>query len=205
MLNSAGAEQIIVLGLGNILYGDEGFGVRAAERLHTRHVFPPTVEIVDAGTLGHMLLPFVERADRLLILDAVDFALTPGTLVVRDDEGIPAWLGGTGKISPHQNSFSEILALADLKDCLPRQIRLIGLQPFSLDYGTSLSETALARLDEAERLALCQLTLWGVPPLDGNAPPDRNETRGGFQSPALALECFMAPRSPYSNAGRHSG
>ena len=144
-------------------------------------------------------------ADRLLILDAVDFALTPGTLVVRDDEGIPAWLGGTGKISPHQNSFSEILALADLKDCLPRQIRLIGLQPFSLDYGTSLSETALARLDEAERLALCQLTLWGVPPLDGNAPPDRNETRGGFQSPALALECFMAPRSPCSNAGRHSG
>lgn len=194
MLNRPDAEQIIVLGLGNILYGDEGFGVRAAERLHDRHMFPETVEIVDAGTLGHALLPFVERADRLLILDAVDFALTPGTIVVRDDEGIPAWLGGAGKISPHQNSFSELLALAGLKGCLPRQIRLIGLQPVSLDYGASLSETALARLGEVERLALCQLTLWGVPPLAGNIPPEREKLRGRFQSPALALDRFSPAR-----------
>lgn len=190
MLNDPGAEQIIVLGLGNILYGDEGFGVRAAERLYTRHHFPETVEIVDAGTLGHALLPFVERADRLLILDAVDFALTPGTLVVRDDKGIPAWLGGVGKLSPHQNSFAEVLALADLKNCLPRQIRLIGLQPVALDYGASLSETALARLGEVERLALCQLTLWSAPPLTGNDLAGQRNTQGKFQAPALALDRF---------------
>ncbi len=62
-------ERIVVLGLGNILYGDEGFGVRVAERLYSRYAFPDNVEIVDAGTQGHPLLAFVERATRLLLLD----------------------------------------------------------------------------------------------------------------------------------------
>lgn len=187
MLNAADTGRIVVLGLGNILYGDEGFGVRAAERLHSRHVFPDAVDIVDAGTLGHALLPFVERADKLLLLDAVDLDLVPGSLAVRDD--IPAWLGGSGKVSPHQSSFSEVLALAELQDCLPRQIRLIGLQPVTLEYGASLSQTALALLGEVERLALCQLTLWGAPPLTGNAVRERNGRRL-FQSPALSLNRF---------------
>lgn len=187
MLNSPDTQRIVVLGLGNLLYGDEGFGVRAAERLYSRHVFPDTVDIVDAGTLGHALLPFVERADRLLLLDAVDLDLAPGTLVVRD--GIPAWLGGPGKISPHQSSFSEVLALAELKGCLPRQIRLIGLQPITLEYGASLSPIALALLGEAERLALCQLTLWGTPPLSGNTPRAQQDRRL-FPSPALSLDLF---------------
>ena len=85
-------ERIIVLGLGNILYGDEGFGVRVAERLYSRYAFPDNVEIVDAGTQGHPLLAFVERATRLLLLDAVDFGLQPGTIVEKDSTGIPAYL-----------------------------------------------------------------------------------------------------------------
>ena len=99
-------ERIIVLGLGNILYGDEGFGVRVAERLYSRYAFPDNVEIVDAGTQGHPLLAFVERATRLLLLDAVDFGLQPGTIVEKDSTGIPAYLSAH-KMSLHQNSFSE--------------------------------------------------------------------------------------------------
>ena len=118
-------ERIVVLGLGNILYGDEGFGVRVAERLYSRYAFPDNVEIVDAGTQGHPLLAFVERATRLLLLDAVDFGLQPGTTVEKDSTGIPAYLSAH-KMSLHQNSFSEVLALAELKDCLPEEIRLIG-------------------------------------------------------------------------------
>ena len=117
-------ERIVVLGLGNILYGDEGFGVRVAERLYSRYAFPDNVEIVDAGTQGHPLLAFVERATRLLLLDAVDFGLQPGTTVEKDSTDIPAYLSAH-KMSLHQNSFSEVLALAELKDCLPEEIRLI--------------------------------------------------------------------------------
>lgn len=82
-------ERIVVLGLGNILYGDEGFGVRVAERLYSRYAFPDNVEIVDAGTQGHPLLAFVERATRLLLLDAVDFGLQPGTTVEKDSTRHP--------------------------------------------------------------------------------------------------------------------
>ena len=102
-------ERIVVLGLGNILYGDEGFGVRVAERLYSRYAFPDNVEIVDAGTQGHPLLAFVERATHLLLLDAVDFGLQPGTTVEKDSTGIPAYLSAH-KMSLHQNSFSEVLA-----------------------------------------------------------------------------------------------
>ena len=94
-------ERIVVLGLGNILYGDEGFGVRVAERLYSRYAFPDNVEIVDAGTQGHPLLAFVERATHLLLLDAVDFGLQPGTTVEKDSTGIPAYLSAH-KMSLHQ-------------------------------------------------------------------------------------------------------
>ena len=55
-------ERIVVLGLGNILYGDEGFGVRVAERLYSRYAFPDNVEIVDAGTQGHPCLLYTSDA-----------------------------------------------------------------------------------------------------------------------------------------------
>lgn len=178
-------EHIVVLGLGNILYGDEGFGVRAAERLHTRYSFPDRVEIVDAGTQGYPLLAFVERADRLLLLDAVDFGLEPGTLTQRDSSGIPAYLSAH-KMSLHQNSFSEVLALAELTECLPGETRLIGLQPQDLAYGHSLSECALSRLDSAVEAALTQLTLWGV------TPKPRTDTVA-FQASGITLHNFGVP------------
>ena len=137
-------ERIVVLGLGNILYGDEGFGVRVAERLYSRYAFLDNVEIVDAGTQGHPLLAFVERATHLLLLDAVDFGLQPGTTVEKDSTGIPAYLSAH-KMSLHQNSFSEVLALAELKDCLPEEIRLIGAQPLDMTYGNTLSPLLLSR------------------------------------------------------------
>lgn len=178
-------ESIIILGLGNILYADEGFGVRAAERLYSRHVFPENVEIVDAGTQGHPLLTFVERADRMLLLDAVDFGLPPGSLTLRDSSGIPAYLTAH-KMSLHQNSFSEVLALAELKDCLPRELKLIGLQPADLSYGGSLSLPALEKLEEVEQLALEQLAAWNVFPL----PRAGGASQRQFQSPAISIECF---------------
>ena len=63
-------EAVIIIGLGNILYGDEGYGVRLAQNLYARWDFPDHVEVVDGGTQGQTLLTYVERADRLLVLDA---------------------------------------------------------------------------------------------------------------------------------------
>lgn len=179
-------RHVVVLGLGNILYGDEGFGVRAAERLHTRYAFPDHVEIVDAGTQGFPLLAFVERADRLLLLDAVDFGLEPGSLVDKDSTGIPAYLSAH-KVSMHQSSFSEVMALAALTDCLPEEIRLLGVQPADLSYGHTLSPVALAKLDAVVEMTLAQLRAWGGAPLPGRSG-------SAFHNPGISLERY-APLS----------
>ena len=137
---------------------------------------------MDAGTQGHPLLAFVERADRLLLLDAVDFGLPPGAVVQRDGTGIPAYLSAH-KMSLHQNSFSEVLALAELKNCLPREIRLLGVQPLDMTYGHTLSPLLLSRLDTVTGMALEQLRDWGYTP---------TPTHGDavFQNPEISLERY---------------
>ncbi|WP_251000785.1 hydrogenase maturation protease, partial [Escherichia coli] len=107
-------QRVVVMGLGNLLWADEGFGVRVAERLYAHYHWPEDVEIVDGGTQGLNLLGYVESASHLLILDAIDYGLEPGTLRTYAGERIPAYLSAK-KMSLHQNSFSEVLALADIR------------------------------------------------------------------------------------------
>lgn len=121
-------QRVVVMGLGNLLWADEGFGVRVAERLYAHYHWPEDVEIVDGGTQGLNLLGYVESAGHLLILDAIDYGLEPGTLRTYAGERIPAYLSAK-KMSLHQNSFSEVLALADIRGHLPAHIALVGLQP----------------------------------------------------------------------------
>lgn len=99
-------QRVVVMGLGNLLWADEGFGVRVAERLYAHYHWPEDVEIVDGGTQGLNLLGYVESASHLLILDAIDYGLEPGTLRTYAGERIPAYLSAK-KMSLHQNSFSE--------------------------------------------------------------------------------------------------
>lgn len=122
-------------------------------------------------------------ATRLLLLDAVDFGLQPGTTVEKDSTGIPAYLSAH-KMSLHQNSFSEVLALAELKDCLPEEIRLIGAQPLDMTYGNTLSPLLLSRLDTLVDMALHQLQAWGEP--GRPACPE-----SVFQNPEISLERYV--------------
>ena len=154
-------EQIIILGLGNILYGDEGVGVLLAQRLYAHWDFPENVEIVDGGTQGQTLLTFVERADRLLVLDAVDFGLEPGEIVLRDN--VPAYLTAQ-KIGPHQNSFSEVLGLAALRGTAPAHCTLIGVQPAAMTLAAPLSTPVSDSFEPAQNKALEVLRQWGVAP-----------------------------------------
>jgi hydrogenase maturation protease len=157
-----GAFVTLVLGIGNILYADEGFGIRAVEALHARYVFPDCVRVMDGGTQGIFLLPWVRSAKRLLIFDAVDFGMAPATLrLVRGDD-VPRYMGAK-KVSMHQAGFQEVLASADLTGSLPEELALIGVQPELLnDYGGSLTEGVRAQIEPAITLACGVLTDWGV-------------------------------------------
>ena len=152
--------EVLVLGIGNVLWADEGFGVRAVEALHRAFAFPPAVRIADGGTQGLYLFSTVASARRVLLFDAIDFVLAPGTLrILRDDE-IPAALAT--KMSPHQTGFADVLAIARLRGEAPEAITLIGAQPESLsDLGGSLSDSIKARIPEAVDHAVRELARWG--------------------------------------------
>ena len=155
--------RVLVLGIGNILWGDEGFGVRAVEVFHRAHKMPAWVSVLDGGTQGLYLVQYVEEAERLLVFDAIDYGLAPGTLhVVRDDE-VPKFTGAK-KMSLHQTGFQEVLSAADLLGRLPRHLALVGCQPLDLEnWGGALTPPVRAAIEPALAAARQILAEWGVP------------------------------------------
>ncbi len=156
-------QDTLILGIGNLLWADEGFGVRAVEALNAGYRFPDSVRVMDGGTQGLFLLPYVQAARQLLIFDAIDFGLPAGALRLIRDREVPRYMGAK-KVSMHQTGFQEVLASAELLDELPRRLALIGVQPETLDdYGASLCPAIKARIPQALDLALKVLEGWGVP------------------------------------------
>lgn len=157
-----GAYDTLILGIGNVLWADEGFGIRTIETLHARYSFPDTVRIMDGGTQGIFLLPWVRNAKRLLIFDAIDYGLEPGSLKVIRGNDVPRFMGAK-KVSMHQTGFQEVLSAAVLAGDLPEELVLIGVQPELLDdYGGSLRPIVKARIDPAIELGLEILGDWKV-------------------------------------------
>jgi hydrogenase maturation protease len=154
-------HEALVLGIGNILWADEGFGVRAVEALNAAYVFPESVALVDGGTQGLYLYDAVASARRVLVLDAIDFGLPPGTLAVKSDAEVPALI--RNNVSPHQMGFGDVLALAFLRSESPQSVTLIGVQPEELeDLGGSLRTAVRARIGDAVELAVRELEGWGL-------------------------------------------
>ena len=188
--------DVLVLGIGNVLWADEGFGVRAVEALHRRWEMPANVSVVDGGTQGVYLLDHVCSAERVVVLDAIDFGFAPGTLHVFRDGDVPE--GSATAMSLHQATFQELLSLARVRDRFPARITLIGVQPAVLDdLGGSLSAPVRARLDEAVALAVAELRSWGIKPRPRAASPDEPLSPG-----ALALEAYEAGRPSAAAACR---
>lgn len=157
-----GETHTLILGIGNLLWADEGFGVRCVEALNARYDFDPGVRLMDGGTQGLFLLPWVSTVSRLLIFDAIDFGLAPGELRVIRDDDVPCYLGAK-KISMHQTGFQEVLMSARLLHDRPQQLALIGVQPEQLDdYGGSLRERVRRRIPEVLDRACAVLREWGV-------------------------------------------
>jgi len=190
------APSVLVLGIGNVLWADEGFGVRCVEALHQGHAFPGEVQLVDGGTQGLYLLEHVCSARHVLVLDCIDFGLAPGTLRIFRDDQVPVW--SDTKMSLHQATFQELLSLARLRDRFPKRITLIGVQPAVMDdLGGSLSEVVRARLDEAVALALAELAAWGVPGTSRAASADE-----ALSPQALALPLYEGQRPSAAEACR---
>ncbi len=145
----------IILGIGNLLNTDEGIGIHAIRALQQKNAVSD-FEIVDGGTLGLNLLPLVEEASHLIVLDAVDARQEPGTLIELARDQVP--LFSNIKMSQHQLSFQEVLGLAQIRGHLPAHLVLLGIQPSDLSVGIDLSPVAarvlpqlIARAEEVMR------------------------------------------------------
>jgi hydrogenase maturation protease len=164
-------QRILILGIGNLLWADEGFGVRAVEYLHQQYQFPEHVRLLDGGTQGIYLVQDIRDCDILIVFDAVEYGLPPGTLKLVEDDEVPKFLG-VKKMSLHQTGFQEVLAMADLAGDYPDKLMLIGVQPKELDdYGGSLTEPVKAQLIPAVTIALDFLQTLGVVPEPRTTPP----------------------------------
>jgi hydrogenase maturation protease len=139
--------RVLILGLGNLLCSDEGFGVHCLRYLQQHYLFPPEVKLLDAGTLGLSIASELEQADRIYLLDAIDVPGEPGSLRRFAKDAIVSRL--LIKVSPHQAGIQEAIAIAELRGRCPASIELIGVIPVCLAPGTDLSACVAARVAEA--------------------------------------------------------
>ena len=131
------AKRTLVAGLGNILLGDEGAGVRAVEELQKRRDLPQYVSLVDGGTAGYALIDLMKGYDRLIIIDAVRGGGPPGSIyrLLADDIQQRPEL----RLSGHQIALPEVLLLAARLGELPETL-LLGIEPQEMEYGLHLSD-----------------------------------------------------------------
>lgn len=193
------SPRVLVLGIGNLLWADEGWGVRAVDQLHRTYRFPAAVKLMDGGTQGLYLVQHICEADVLVVFDAVDYGLEPGTLMQVENDKVPQFMGAK-KMSLHQTGFQEVIASADLLGHKPPEMLLIGLQPVELeDYGGSLRPLSRAQIDPAIDIALQYLAARGIIAEPRAEPLSDAET---LASPEMALDLYEGNRPSPEDACR---
>lgn len=189
--------KVLLLGIGNLLWADEGFGVRVIETLLKTYAFPDNITVLDGGTQGVYLVQHVQEADILIVFDAIDFDLPAGTLKAIHNEDVPNFMGAK-KMSLHQTGFQEVLAMAQMLGDYPQHLLLIGVQPVELDdFGGSLRPLVKAQIQPAITLALQYLDSFGI-----HLTPLAPETTIELTDPMLNIHRYEAERPPESLACR---
>lgn len=151
-------HRVVILGLGNLIRCDDGIGIHAIQRLLSDKLVPAGVEVMDGGTLGLQLLPAIEDATHILVLDAVNTGADPGTIVrytMSELEPLP------GSPSVHQIGFADMLeGLRWMNKFSGKAIVLLGVQPEQTGWGENLSSTVEAALPALIQATLAELQEW---------------------------------------------
>ena len=140
-MNTATAEasRIVIMGIGNTLLQDDGAGVHVTEALRSRNGAAPGVAIIDGGTLGLALLPEIEEARSLIVVDAAEIGEPPGTIRVFRNQHMDRQLSGR-KSTVHELALSDLLEAAALRDRQPRDRVLVAIQPACTEWGLEPTE-----------------------------------------------------------------
>jgi hydrogenase maturation protease len=153
-------DHVIILGVGNLLFSDEGFGIRVAEALERRYDFPRNVSIVDGGVLGVSLLGVMSAADHLIVVDVIRNNGAPGDLYRLAGDAIPERI--RAKNSLHQIDFLEALTLCQAMDKVPEAV-IVGVEPEDITtLSTDLTATTKSKMESIIRMVLAELDRLGI-------------------------------------------
>lgn len=143
----------VILGVGNILMSDEGIGVHIVNELKASELNSSVgeLEIVDGGTLGIDLIPVIEKADKLIIVDAVKNGGNPGTIYKFKFKECHLNIE-KNKFSLHQIDLIDTLKIMQIQNKLPEEIVLIGIEPKNLGWGENLSEELKEKIPQIKKI-----------------------------------------------------
>ncbi len=155
-----GEERILLLGVGNILYQDEGIGVHAFRHLDQHYAMPDTVTLMDGGTMGKLLMHVLMEHDFVIVMDAVLGGEAPGSVYRLEDEGLRKSLGF--RDSQHQVDFVDTLISCELIGKRPKAV-VIGMEPAEYkQLGIELSPVCRDKLPKFIGHVLEELEAAGV-------------------------------------------
>ena len=154
-------KKIGILGIGNLIVGDEGFGVHVIHYLEEHYEFPDNVIVIDGGTAGIYMSPFLEECDPVLVIDVVDIDAEPGSIHFYSNEDLKAGKIST-RMSPHQLGLLEIMEICKLRDAAPETVEFYCVVPKTLETSTELSDVVAPRVEEISAIVLKRLAEIGV-------------------------------------------
>jgi hydrogenase maturation protease len=180
------AGSVLVLGVGNVYYGDEGAGIHLVHYLRTKYVFPHGVDVFDGGTLGWDLLNLMADYEQVVLIDAV--AAPVGKIYRFTKDEVPSEIG-YGKLSSHEWEVPDLLTAMDLYGDLPAVTIIgIGVDPLCFgvgEVGVVLSAAVRERLEALATVTLRELARHGVEAVDVR-PELRAEVPFGAEEIVLA-------------------
>ncbi len=148
-----------ILGVGNTLLSDEGFGPYFIEYLHKNCEWSNNIEVTDGGTSGIMLSPYIESKKYLYIVDIIDIDSDPGDIYLFNESEIRA-KDIQSSLSVHKIGLVEIIELNKLNDYkTPKVIEYIGIVPKTLEIKIEVSEVLLKQTDAVLKLLTKRISL----------------------------------------------
>jgi len=153
------SNKTLVLGIGNILLGDEGAGVHAIQYFEQNHR-PIGVQFLDGGTLSFTLAGAIEDCETLIVFDAAEMKIPPGSVQVFEGEAMDDFLGNNRKRSVHEVGLIDLMAIAALVGRLPERRALVAIQPESMDWSDAPTDSVAQAIPHACGRALELIERW---------------------------------------------
>lgn len=178
----------LILGMGNLLWADDGFGIKVLKTLQTRYYLPPENHLLDASNPNLLLLPFLQHCRNLLIFDTIDFGLPVGTLKIVRNDNVRQY-SDAKTMHLYQIHFQDLLNTAHFSQHYPDDITLIAVQPNVVDeYHDRLSYAVAEQVEPAIGQALAQLSAWGVQATPRLTTLSNDMLEANFLYPYLSID-----------------